>query len=108
MARSLALAGLVGGVAAHDFIGEGEPVGGDDERDDDLETVGGLVAAVAEGFEFAGLGELHATLEQPQSRAMSVAGKEALDRLAVVRRIPSARFRNETVRGGRNGLPSGC
>lgn len=53
--------GFVGSVAAHDLVGDGQAVRGDDQGDDDLgdddlEAVGAFVAAVAEGFEVAGLG----------------------------------------------------
>ena len=40
--------GLVGGVAGHHFVGQGEALGRDDEGDDDLHAVAALVAAVAE------------------------------------------------------------
>ena len=39
--------GLVGGVACHDFVGERQPLGRDDQRDHHLHAVGALVAAVA-------------------------------------------------------------
>lgn len=39
---------VVDGVAWHDLIGEGEPLGGEDESDDDLDAVGAFVAAVTE------------------------------------------------------------
>ncbi len=43
--------GLVGRAAGHRLVGDGEPVGGHDERDDDLDAVGTPVAAVAEAAE---------------------------------------------------------
>ncbi len=49
--------GFIRGVAAHDFVTDGKAIGGDDESDDDLHTVGTLVAAVTEGFETARLGD---------------------------------------------------
>lgn len=36
----VAQGGFVGGVAAHDFVGDGKSVGGDDQGDDDLQAVG--------------------------------------------------------------------
>ena len=46
--QEAAQGGFVGGVAGHDFVGEREAFGGDDQGDDDLRAVGTLVARVAE------------------------------------------------------------
>jgi hypothetical protein len=40
--------GLVGGVAGHDFVGQRKTLGGDDQRDDDLDAIASLVARVSE------------------------------------------------------------
>ena len=53
---------LICGVACENFVGEGEPLGRDDEGDDDLHAVAPLVARVTE-LAFVAFGEGRITFE---------------------------------------------